>query len=75
MPDYVSQLVEKASDLLGSQRRLAAAAGVSHALISRIIANGEIGAELAIKIERATGGAVKREQLRPDLFRGFKREA
>jgi DNA-binding transcriptional regulator YdaS (Cro superfamily) len=74
MPDFVSQLVEKAADMAGSQRRLAKAAGLSHAGIWQIINSGEISVEAAIKIERATSGEVTREQLRPDLFKGFKRE-
>jgi DNA-binding transcriptional regulator YdaS (Cro superfamily) len=55
--------------LAGSQRKLAAASGVSQQQISKLL-RGErpLSAEIAVAIEGATRGVVQREQLRPDLW-------
>ena len=48
---------------------LADAVGVSRGHLSHIMAGRfRASAELAVRIERETGGAVKRVALRPDLF-------
>lgn len=57
--------VEKA----GSQKALADAMGITQQGVSYLLNDAEnISAELAIAVERATGGEVKRADLRPDLF-------
>lgn len=68
MPN-VQVLVQKAVVTLGSQAKLATAAGCSQQLISQLV-NGEIGvtAETAQKIDAATNGAVSKHDLRPDIF-------
>lgn len=61
-------LISKAVDIAGSQARLAELVGTSQPNIHRM-ANGRqsVSLELALRIERATGGAVVAEGLRPDL--------
>lgn len=68
MPD-VQTFIKRAVDRLGSQAKLASAAGCSQQLISQLL-NGDVGitAETAIKIDKATGGAVSKRDLRPDIF-------
>lgn len=63
----VRELIEKAVDLLGSQQKLADACGVKQPSIWQAKDTERCSAELAMAIERATGGAVKARQLRPDL--------
>lgn len=61
--------LERAVKLAGSQRALAQKAGLSQQGISWLLNDADqISAEVAIKVERATGGAVTRQMLRPDLF-------
>ncbi|TGP29091.1 MULTISPECIES: YdaS family helix-turn-helix protein [unclassified Mesorhizobium] len=61
--------IERAVLLLGSQAKLAHAAGCSQQYISLLL-QGKTGlsAEKAIDFERATDGAVSKSQLRPDIF-------
>jgi DNA-binding transcriptional regulator YdaS (Cro superfamily) len=61
--------IGRAVDRLGSQAKLAAASGCSQQLISLLL-KGKIGitAETAMKIDEATGGAVSKHDLRPDIF-------
>ena len=52
-----------------SQSELASRIGVSPSLISQWLSGHRpIAAEQVIPIERATGGAVKRHELRPDIY-------
>jgi len=62
-------LVAEAITIAGSQAKLAEAAGCSQQAISFLL-NGRMGmsAEMAVRLDRATGGRVPKEQLRPDLF-------
>lgn len=53
---------------LGSEAKLAAAAGVSQPAIHKAKKAERVSAELATKIEAATNGHVPRWQLRPDLW-------
>ncbi|MBV8751863.1 MAG: helix-turn-helix domain-containing protein [Hyphomicrobiales bacterium] len=68
-PDPVTAAVARAIALKQSQHQLAAACGVSQALISRAKIDGRVSARLAIAIHRATEGAVPGSALRPDLWR------
>ena len=54
--------------LMGSEAKLAMAAGVSQPAINKAKNAKRISGELAVKIEFATSGAIHRSQLRPDLF-------
>lgn len=60
--------IERAVAHLGSQAKLAAAIGCSQQQISYLLSVDRITAEMAIKIDVATGGVVGRADLRPDLF-------
>lgn len=57
----------KAISLFGSQTALAKAIDGSPQTISNWIARGNIPAEHCPAIEQATGGAVRCEDLRPDV--------
>lgn len=61
--------IEQAVSLLGSQAKLANAAGCSQQYISLLL-QGKTGlsAEKAIDFERATDGKISRNVLRPDIF-------
>lgn len=63
-----SNPLDRACDALGSQQALAAALGIRSPSISEWRAKNRVPAERCAEIERATGGAVKREELRPDVF-------
>lgn len=60
--------LRKAVELKGSQAKLAKAAGVKQPSIWKALRAGRPSAELAVAIERATEGAIRRHHLRPDLF-------
>lgn len=64
----VGLLLQRAVALVGSQAKLGKASGFSQHAIWLAIQSGRVSAELAVGIERATGGAVRRSDLRPDLF-------
>lgn len=62
-------IIGRAISALGSQSKLAEASGISQSSISRMFLLQErVSAEDAVAIERATGGAVSRHDLRPDLW-------
>lgn len=65
----VCAAVARAIALKQSQHKLAAACGVSQALISKAKIDGRLSARLAIAIHRVTQGAVPGSALRPDLWR------
>jgi DNA-binding transcriptional regulator YdaS (Cro superfamily) len=68
MPN-VQTLIGKAVESVGSQAKLATAAGCSQQLISQLL-QGKVGitAETAQKIDAATNGTVSKHELRPDIF-------
>ena len=68
-PSSVRAAVARAIAIKESQRKLAAACGVSQSLISKARIDGRLSARLAIAIHRATAGAVPGSALRPDLWR------
>lgn len=60
--------IEKAAAILGSQRALASALGVTKAAVWQWKHDGRrVPAEHCPQIERLTEGAVRCEQLRPDV--------
>jgi DNA-binding transcriptional regulator YdaS (Cro superfamily) len=63
-----SLLIEKAIRLAGSEAKLAAAVHVSQPAINKAKKVGRVTAEMAVAIERATGGEISRGELRPDLW-------
>lgn len=62
--------IQRAVDLSGSQAKLARKAGISQQQISWLLSGDarNVTAEVAVKIEKATNGAITRHHLRPDLF-------
>ena len=61
--------LRRAVDHLGGQSALARAMGRRQSVISYWLYHArEIPAVAAIDIERATGGVVRRHEIRPDLF-------
>lgn len=64
-------VLRKAIALFDNPTRLAAAIGYSqHAVWHALNKRGQVSARMAVAIERATKGQVRREQLRPDIFGG-----
>jgi DNA-binding transcriptional regulator YdaS (Cro superfamily) len=61
------ELLETAISQLGSQAKLAEACGVKQQSIWQAKDSGRVSAELALLIEKATGGTVTAKGLRPDL--------
>lgn len=59
--------IEQAIEFFGTQKKLADACGVSQAAVSKWLKGGNLKPkpEHAIKIETATGGKVKKEQILP----------
>jgi DNA-binding transcriptional regulator YdaS (Cro superfamily) len=64
----VSALVSLAVAKFGRQWRLADAAGVRQPTIHRAIRSGKCGIKLAQGIEAATGGEIRKSDLRPDIW-------
>lgn len=60
--------IQRAVDHMGSQKKLAVAMECSQQQIAWMLKTGRVTAEMAIKIERATGKHVTRYDLRADLF-------
>lgn len=61
-------LIERAINHHGSQAKLADKMGCSQQQIAYLLKAKSITAEMAIKVEGATGGAISRHELRPDIF-------
>lgn len=64
----ISALVESAVSRFGTQAELAAAAGVAQPTICKAIRTGRVGIRLAQGIEAATGGEIRKSDLRPDVW-------
>lgn len=68
MSDFKT-ILHSAVKKAGSQKALADAMGITQQGVSYLLNDAEnISAELAIAVERATGGEISRADLRPDLF-------
>lgn len=68
MTDTNTEAVARAVTIMGSQARLAQACGVSQAAVWKWLRGQPPKGEHAVAIEVATGGQVRREAVRPDLF-------
>lgn len=66
--EQVRKALEKAIEVVGSEKALGEACNVTQAAISMAKFRGNVSAKLAIAIESATGGEIPRWQLRPDLW-------
>jgi DNA-binding transcriptional regulator YdaS (Cro superfamily) len=60
--------LDRAISLAGSQSELARKIGLTQNAIWKAKSCGRISAEMAIRIEVALDGKVRREQLAPDIF-------
>ena len=61
--------IEKAVEVAGGQTALATSLGIKQAHVWNWLNRGTpVTASLCVAIERATGGAVTRYELRPDVF-------
>ena len=64
----MQHVIDRAAAFLGSQKALAQALGVTRAAVWQWKEEGrQVPAEHCIAIEKATGGEVKCEELRPDI--------
>lgn len=63
-----SAAIRRAINLAGSEKKLGDAAGYSQNAIWAAKRKGQVSAEMAVAIEKATGGQVTKTELRPDLF-------
>lgn len=63
------QALERAVQIAGGQSALAEKIGKKQAHVAMWFKRGKVPAEVCADIEGATDGVVKREQLRPDVFR------
>ena len=63
-----TNLIRQAVQLFGTEARLAEATGYTQPAINRAKHSGRVSAEMAARIDAATGGQVSRFELRPDVF-------
>lgn len=62
-------LIKRAISLLGSQQKLAELTGLSQQGVSYLLNQApRVTAEVAVAIERATSGQIRKADLRPDIF-------
>lgn len=61
-------LIQAAITILGSEAKLGAACGVTQGAIWKAKKAGRVSGELAVRIHRATNGAIPKHRLRPDLW-------
>lgn len=60
--------IAAAVEFFGTQQKLAEAIGCTQAAVSKWVRGHQMLVENAIAIERATGGRVTAQSLRPDVF-------
>lgn len=71
----MNQAISKAVDAMGTSAALAAALGVSRPAVSQWLrGEHQVPVIRCIEIERITGGAVRCEELRPDIDWTFLRD-
>jgi DNA-binding transcriptional regulator YdaS (Cro superfamily) len=61
--------LDEAISFAGSQGKLGVMCGISQNAIFCARQSNRVTAEMAVSIEKGTGGQFKREQFRPDLFK------
>lgn len=65
--------LKRAIEIVGSQKQLGLAVGVVPQVVNNWLRRGNVPAEYCPAIERATYGAVRCENLRPDVDWGYLR--
>lgn len=63
----MNEAIQRAVEIVGSQKRLAEACGVSQPAVHKWLNGGLVSPEKVIAIVNATNGVVKAHQIRPDL--------
>jgi DNA-binding transcriptional regulator YdaS (Cro superfamily) len=58
-----------AVEFFGSENKLALAIGITQQNINRAVRRGRVSPQVAMAIQRATGGYVTANELRPDIWR------
>lgn len=66
--EQAQKLMQAAVTIAGSEAKLGKAAGFSQNAIWHAKRHGRVSAEMAAGVHRATGGAIAKERLRPDLY-------
>lgn len=64
-----SELIKRAIEHCGSQKKLADAIGLSQQGVSYLLNEAtHVTAEVAVAIHKVTNGEIRKDQLRPDIF-------
>jgi DNA-binding transcriptional regulator YdaS (Cro superfamily) len=58
-----------AVEFFGSENKLALAIGITQQNINRAVRRGRVSPQVAMAIQKATGGYVTANELRPDIWR------
>lgn len=66
-----TELLKQAVDHFGSQKKAADAIGITQPTLNYSLSTGIVSAEVALRIQKATGGKFKAVDLRPSLKRDF----
>lgn len=66
--ESTTDLVARAIAMHGTQEKLAEACGVSQSTVSTWLRSIIVPVDAALRIDRATGGAISKTMLRPDRF-------
>lgn len=63
----MNKVIQRALDIVGSQKRLADICGVSQPAVHKWLNGGSVSPEKVTAIVNATGGEIKAHEIRPDL--------
>ena len=66
-----AELLKQAVDYIGNQKKAADAFGITQPTLNYSLSTGVVSAEVALRIQKATGGKFKAVDLRPSLKRDF----
>lgn len=67
--DRTKQLLQDAIKEAGGQTKFAEALGISQQGVSYLVTKAKnVSAEIAVAIDKATNGKIKKSDLRPDIF-------
>lgn len=66
-----TDLLRQAVDFFGNQKKAADALGITQPTLHHSLSTGIVSAEVALRIQKATGGKFKAIDLRPSLKRDF----
>ncbi|HIC6752420.1 TPA: transcriptional regulator [Salmonella enterica subsp. enterica] len=63
----MNKVIQRALEIVGSQKRLADICGVSQPAVHKWLNGGSVSPEKVTAIVKATGGEIKAHEIRPDL--------